>query len=270
MRSSSRLRPTAASSSSSSASPAASSSGERLKVCQPCPWRAVRRSAARRLAADVDGGRLLHGLGVHLAGGQVVDVAVEGGRLVEPERAQHLEVLVGAAAPALPGHVEHVELLLEPADADAEVDPAVREPVEGADLLGGVDGVALGEEQHGRAEPDRARARRQVGQRDHRLEQAAARRGGDAAVVGVGVAGCRSPRRGRRARPPRWSRCRAPRPRRPRRRAARRSSWGWRSASTGRTSRHAPSPRHTKEHISSAARAAGIGSGSPARTDSAP
>ena len=60
----------------------------------------------RRLAADVDGGRLLHGLGEHLAGGQVVDLAVEGGRVVDPERAQHLEVLVGPPAPALPGHVE--------------------------------------------------------------------------------------------------------------------------------------------------------------------
>ena len=70
-------------------------------------------------------------------------------------------------------------------------------------------------------EADRGRAGRQVGQRDHRLEQAAARRGGDAAVLRVGVAAVVVARRARRARPPRWSRCRAPRRPRPRRRAAR-------------------------------------------------
>ena len=270
MRSSSRLRPTSASSWSRSARPAASSSGERLKVCQPCPRPRRPTERGRRLAPDVDGGRLLHRLGVHLARGEVVDLAVEGGGVVEPERAEHLEVLVGPAAPALPGHVEDVELLLQPADADAEVHPPAREPVERADLLGGVDGVALGEEQHRRAEPDPGRARRQVRQRDHRLEQPAPRRGRDAAVLGVGVAGSRTARRAPRARPPRWSRRRGPRPHRPRRRGARRWSSGWPSASTGRTSRHGPSPRHTNELISSAAWPTGIGSGSPARTDSAP
>ena len=213
IRSSARVRPTAWSSWSSSASPEASWSGDQV---EGVPALSVTRRPAqgrRRLTADVDRGRLLHRFGVHGAGGQVVDLAVEGGSLVEPECAQHLEVLVGPAAPALPGHVEHVELLLEPADADTEIDPAAREPVQGADLLGGVHGVALGEEQHGRAEPDRGRPSGQVGQRHHRFQQPAAGRGGDAPVVRVGVPALRTRRRGRRARPPRSSRCRVPQPR---------------------------------------------------------
>ena len=85
------------------------------------------------------------------------------------------------------GDVERVELLLEPADADAEVDPPAREPVERRHLLGHVDRVALGQEQHGGAQTHAAGAGGQVGQGDQGLEQAAAGRGGDAPVLGVGV-----------------------------------------------------------------------------------
>ena len=189
-----------------------------------------------------------------------------------PERVQHLEVLVGALAPALPGHVERLELLLEPADADAEVDPAAREPVERRDLLGHVDRVALGQEQHGRAQADGAGAGGQVGEGDQRLEQAAARGGGDAPVLGVGVVAGVLARRARRARPPRWCRCRAPR--RPAATASS-SSGVVMGLAVGSQRSSCTSVRlqvrcRTKAQISSAVWSAGMGSGSPARTDSAP
>ena len=69
----------------------------------------------------------------------------------------------------------------------AEVDPAVRQPVEGGHLLGRVDGIALGEQHHGRAQADGRGVGGEEGQGVERLEQAGARRGRDPAVVGVGV-----------------------------------------------------------------------------------
>ena len=53
--------------------------------------------------------------------------------------------------------------------------------------LADVDRIALGEEQHRRTEAHRGGAGGQIGQRDERLEEPAARGSGDAAVVRVGV-----------------------------------------------------------------------------------
>jgi hypothetical protein len=98
------------------------------------------------LPTDVDGRMgLLNRLGEHLALVQGVGLALEGRPVVAPERAQDLDVLVGARTAVLPRHIECVEFFFEPTDADPQVDPAPGEPVQGGDFFGGVDRIALGE-----------------------------------------------------------------------------------------------------------------------------
>ena len=127
-----------------------------------------------------------------------------------------------------------------------EVDPAAREPVERAHLLGHVDRVALGEQHHGRAQANTRRARRQEGQGHERLEQPAPGRGRDPPVLGIGVAAGVVTEEHHVLTHPDGADVRVPRRQRLRRRATPPSSSGWPSASTGRTSRHTPSPRYTK------------------------
>ena len=187
---SARPRPCSASNPSRVARGAASSSGLRLKVCHPWPARATRAERGPALPADVHGRMgLLDRLGEHLARVERVELPLVGGGLVAPEGAQHLQVLVGAPSPVRPGHVQGVELLLQPPDADAEVDSPVGQPVEGGHLLGRVHRVALGQEHHGGAETGGGGVGGQERQGVEGLQQAAPRRGRDAPVVGVGVGG---------------------------------------------------------------------------------
>ena len=79
------------------------------------------------------------------------------GELVGPQRLHDLQVLVAARAPPLERCRDRRELLGQPADADAEVDPPAGQRVEVDDLLGGVDGVALGHEADAGAKPDACR-----------------------------------------------------------------------------------------------------------------
>ena len=140
------------------------------------------------LPADVDG-RMgsLNRLGEHLTFVQGVDLALVGGLFVAPERTQDLDVLIGARTAVLPRHLESVEFFFEPTDADPQVNPTRREPVQGGDLFGGVDRIALGEQQHRRAQSHRLRTGRQVGEGHHRFEQARTGRCGDLPVRRIGV-----------------------------------------------------------------------------------
>jgi hypothetical protein len=61
-------------------------------------------------------------------------------------------------------HVERIELLFEPPDADAEVDAATGQDVEVGDVLRGVHGVALGEEADAGAEAHPVRDGGEVGE----------------------------------------------------------------------------------------------------------
>src|SRR5438105_2066035 len=63
------------------------------------------------------------------------------------ERLERLGVLVGASGALLERHADGVELLAQPAHADTQHHPAPREQVEGGQLLGEDDGVALREDQ---------------------------------------------------------------------------------------------------------------------------
>ena len=90
-------------------------------------------------------------------------------------------------AALLERHGHRVELLAQPADADAEVDPPAGQVVEVDHLLGRVHGVALGHEADAGAEPDAVGDGGQVGERGERLEQAGVAAAGEPAVGGVGV-----------------------------------------------------------------------------------
>ena len=85
------------------------------------------------------------------------------------------------------GRGHDLELLAEPADADAEVDPAAREHVEVDDLLGGVHRVALRHEADAGPETDPVGDGGEVGEGGERLEQAGVAGAGEPAVGGVGV-----------------------------------------------------------------------------------
>ena len=63
-----------------------------------------------------------------------------------------------------------LELVLVPAEADAERGPAAAQVVEGGDGLGGHDRLALGRQQDAGAEPDGGGGGRRGGQRDERVE----------------------------------------------------------------------------------------------------
>ena len=99
-------RPAASRCGSSSANPSASCAGLRLKVCQPWAHPGGPPQRSRRLAADVDGGTGVAGMGLGNISQavEVVSLAVELRLVLDPSKgAQHLEVLVGALAPARPG-----------------------------------------------------------------------------------------------------------------------------------------------------------------------
>lgn len=70
-----------------------------------------------------------------------------GGLFVGPQRPHRRHVVVGATTPVVEGHPEGVELLLEPADADAELHAPAGQCVEGGELLGEHQWVALGHDE---------------------------------------------------------------------------------------------------------------------------
>ena len=97
------------------------------------------------LAAD-DDRRMgpLHGLRVEKRAGEGEARSLVARDLLRPQGAHRLDGLVRARAAIVEGHAEGPELLLEPADADAEVDPSAGEVIEIRHHLRRVDRRALG------------------------------------------------------------------------------------------------------------------------------
>src|SRR5581483_3192929 len=83
---------------------------------------------------------------------------------------------------------DRAELLREPSDAHAEVEPPAGEPVDRRDLLRRVDRISLRHEADPGPEPDGPRARREERERDERLDRTPVPRRRDAAVRGVRIA----------------------------------------------------------------------------------
>ena len=72
------------------------------------------------------------------------ELAVEASHVVGPERLHREHVLADDVAAVLHGDAVVLDLVLVPAEADAEHEPAARELVERGDRLGGDDRLALG------------------------------------------------------------------------------------------------------------------------------
>jgi hypothetical protein len=114
--------------------------------------------------------RSLERLGVRPDRVEVVVVAVERRFVVGPQCSQRGDTLGERAVAAPPRHRSVVgELLLVPADADAELDTSAAQPVEGRDSLGEREQVTLERERHARAEEQRRRRARRVHQADVRV-----------------------------------------------------------------------------------------------------
>src|SRR4051794_6158038 len=139
------------------------------------------------VASDHDRHRALGRLRVGRHPLEAGELAREAGSVRSPQGAHRGHVLVGPGAAPLPRDAEGVELLAEPADADADLDPPAREAVERGQLLGQHDRVALGEDEDASRQADPARGRGDVGQPDERIGD---RRRGDGrhlAVRAVGI-----------------------------------------------------------------------------------
>ena len=141
------------------------------------------------IAADDDRHmRLLDRLGIHLHRLERHPLALEVDHRLGPQAAHHLEELVAARAAVLPLVAAALDLFLVPADADAEIEAAVGQPVERADFLGGVDRVALGDERDAGAEAHLGRGRGEEAEGRRDVEHAAARRHRDAAILRARIA----------------------------------------------------------------------------------
>ena len=119
--------------------------------CQPSPCRAVRRRAARGVAADPYRGmgllqRERFGADVGIA----VELAGEAGGRAGPELLEDRDPFVGhRAAPVENGAVQGLELLLQPADADPERDPSAGQNIQRRHHLRRQHRVAIGQHQDG-------------------------------------------------------------------------------------------------------------------------
>ena len=104
--------------------------GDRVDAVQveAVPTVAPRRDPAQRgiaVAAEHDrDATVAHRLRIDPHRVEVDELAVERGDVVAPQRADRVDVLLGARTSTLERDAERVELLARPADADAEREPA--------------------------------------------------------------------------------------------------------------------------------------------------
>ena len=119
--------------------------------CQPSPCRAVRRSAAREWPPTQIGGcGFCSGKGSAADVGIAVELAGEAGGRAGPELLEDRDPFVGhRAAPVEIGAVQRLELLLQPADADAQRDPSAGQDIQRRHHLRRQHRVAIGQHQHG-------------------------------------------------------------------------------------------------------------------------
>src|SRR5579864_2647488 len=140
------------------------------------------------MTADVDRhAAALHRLGKTLEVMKIEVLAVEAGYILAPQGTHRGDRLVGARAALMEVQAERVELLLEPAAADAQDDAAARKHVERGDLLGDVERMALRENQDAGGEPDAAGDRGGVGERQQRVGNRDVLSAGDLAAARVWV-----------------------------------------------------------------------------------
>jgi hypothetical protein len=144
----------------------------------------------RRRAPDDDrDARLLHRGGQHLPAVPVDEAAPEVDGLPGPRRGHGVDVLIRPSTAVVERHAEGVELLLEPADPEAEHQPAAGQVVDRRRLLGQVQRVHLGQDVDAGAEPEPLGAGRHPGEGDERVDEAIAARHGQLPARVVGVAG---------------------------------------------------------------------------------
>ena len=143
---------------------------------------------ARRVAADPDRDGALRGLRRHAERLEAHELAPVAHALVAPARLHDADRLVTPGPAPRVGHAEELDLLLHPADAGAQDDAARRQVVERRQHLRGEDRMAMGQNQHGRAEPDALGHARDESQRDQGLQEAGGR--GQRKVAGrvIGIA----------------------------------------------------------------------------------
>ena len=101
--------------------------------------------------------------------GERGELALEGGLILAPEGTHGTDRVVGATTPLGEGDADGVELLLEPADADAESHATAGEHVEGGQLLGQDHRVPLGHDQDAGRQVDGRGHPGQVRQPDQRI-----------------------------------------------------------------------------------------------------
>ena len=122
------------------------------------------------MSADDDRDRPLHRAGVGVDAGEVDVGAVVLGPVLVPEGLHGLDELVGDGAAIGEVGPDGPELRLQVADADAEREAPAAEHVQGRDLLGEHDGVALRHDHDPGRQPDPLGHRGGIRQPDERVD----------------------------------------------------------------------------------------------------
>ena len=111
------------------------------------------------VSTDVNRNRAPHGPRFGDAAVERREAALVRRGAVPPECTHRADGVIGSRSPLAERHADRVELLLQPARADAEQHPAPTETVERGELLGEHDRISLRQDQHagGQVDPRRSR-----------------------------------------------------------------------------------------------------------------
>src|SRR5207253_2198561 len=137
--------------------------GRRSPAARQPPIAELCRAAQSRaaMAANPDGRvGLLDRMRMRSDRLELIETALEAGDVLCPDSLEDVQLLVANAATVLV-HLrrksQRFELLAHPANADSEVDAAARQIVKRSDHLGGEQGMAVRQDQHGGAQSDATR-----------------------------------------------------------------------------------------------------------------
>ncbi len=117
---------------------------ETIPAC--AEFRRAPQGALAMTADDDRNVRLLHGFRIHAAGFELKVLTVVADDRFCPQSSNEFEKLIAPRAPVLPTVTAGDDFFFAPADTDPEIDTTTGEPVERCEFLGGVDGVALGQQ----------------------------------------------------------------------------------------------------------------------------
>ena len=131
--------------------------------------------------------RFLDGLGVEADAVELVILPVKLRFRFGPENLEHLQELVAHGAAVSIGNAQGVELLLQPAHADAAYHPAVGQHVQRREHLGLHHRVAVGQDHHRAPQPDYVGTSGHISQQGHGLQERVFCRTCEGTVGGVGV-----------------------------------------------------------------------------------